>query len=105
MLTIAQGVGVNVAMADALSLAHELVARKDSFRAKVFTDAHNIQTAIRDYEKEMFPRAQQNAEKTYKGLEGHFSKTGGQERASKFQRGYQELLKRQQQQTEAKNAK
>ena len=86
-------------MADALSLARQLVARKDSFRAKVFTDSRNISTAIRDYEKEMFPRAQRNAEKTYKGLVGHFSETGGQEFAAKFQRGYQELLKRQQTET------
>ena len=82
-------------MVDALSLAHQLVARKDSFRAKVFTDSHNISTAVRDYEREMFPRARRNAEKTYKGLVGHFSKTGGQEFAAKFKRGYQELLTKQ----------
>lgn len=91
LMTPFGGVGVNVAMSDALSLARQVISRKDSFRAKILTDSHNIQIAIREYEKEMFPRAKRNAEKTYKGLVGHFSKDGGQELANRFHQAYREL--------------
>lgn len=80
-------------MSDALSLARQIILRKDSFRAKMFTDSYNVQTAIKDYEKEMFPRARKNAEKTYQGLVGHFSKTGGEEFAAKFHKAFAELEK------------
>lgn len=96
LMTPFGGVGVNVALSDALSLARQLIARKDSFKAKFVSDSDNVRIAIEEYENEMCPRAKRNAEKTYKGLIGHFSKTGGQEWASRFQRGYQELLKKQQ---------
>lgn len=96
LMTPFAGVGVNVAMTDALSLARQIVARKDSFKAKFVSDEQNIRIAVEEYEKEMFPRAKQNAEKTYKGLKGHFSKTGGQEFANRFKRGYEELLQKRQ---------
>jgi 2-polyprenyl-6-methoxyphenol hydroxylase-like FAD-dependent oxidoreductase len=95
LMTPFAGVGVNVAMTDALSLARQIVQRKDSLRAKVLTESSNIQKVIRDYEREMFPRAEQNAKKTYKGLVGHFSKEGGSEMAMKFHKAFQELQKKQ----------
>ena len=95
LMTPFAGVGVNVAMTDALSLARQIIQRKDSFRAKVYSDYRNIQIAIQEYEKEMFPRAEQNAKKTYKGLVGHFSKDGGWELAMRFHKAFQELQTKQ----------
>lgn len=71
-------------MTDALSLARQLISRKESVEAKAFSDTRNIQTAVKAYEKEMFERAKQNAQKTYKGLIGHFDKNGGQHLADRF---------------------
>lgn len=78
------GVGVNVAMADALELAHALIARKDSIVAKAFSDSHNIAVAIQQYETSMFERAEANAAKTAKGLKGHFSANGIEEMAARL---------------------
>ena len=84
LMTPSGGVGVNVAITDALQLARQLIARRDSFVAKAFSDTRNIEIAVKAYEKEMFENAKRNAEKTYKGLVGHFAKNGGQELADKF---------------------
>ena len=100
LMTPFAGVGVNVAMADALELARALISQKDSIVAKAFSDSHNIATAIKEYEASMFPRAKENAEKTYRGLVGHFSGSGGEEFASKF-RKYYEMRKAAQQEKEA----
>ena len=91
LMTPFAGVGVNLAMTDALVLARQLIARRDSVVAKAFSDARNIQIAVKEYEKEMFERGKKNAEKTYKGLTGHFSKDGGQEMANKFKAHYEAL--------------
>lgn len=88
LMTPFAGVGVNLAMADALDLAKALIERKESFTAKVMSDSKNIALAIAKYEKFMFERAEENASKTMHGLKGHFSATGSDERASKIQRGY-----------------
>lgn len=88
LMTPFAGVGVNVAMADALGLANALIARRDSFTAKILTDGKNITMAIEQYEKAMFERAEHNATRTMHGLKGHFSATGAEERAAKIQKGY-----------------
>lgn len=92
LMTPFAGVGVNLAMADALELAKALVARKDSFVAKAFSDSHNISVAIKQYETAMFERGKQNAEKTWDNMQGHFSAHGAEERAARL-RGHYEKRK------------
>ncbi|KAK5127016.1 hypothetical protein LTR85_008375 [Meristemomyces frigidus] len=89
LMTPFAGVGVNVAMADALVLAHALIGKKDGLVAKAFSDGHNIAAAVKEYEKWMFGFARENAEKTFKGLQLHFSKDGGEERAVKLRERYE----------------
>lgn len=84
LMTPFAGVGVNLAMADAFELATALITRKDSFVAKAFSDSHNIQVAIQQYEASMFERGKENAEKTWKNLQGHFSAHGAEERAARL---------------------
>jgi 2-polyprenyl-6-methoxyphenol hydroxylase-like FAD-dependent oxidoreductase len=84
LMTPFAGVGVNVALADAMELAQAVVRRKDSVVAKVMSDAHNIGVAVKEYEKEMFERGRVNAEKTRKNLELHFSERGGVEMAGRL---------------------
>ena len=92
LMTPFAGVGVNVAMADALDLARALIARKESVTAKFMTGSKNIAVAIEQYEKYMFERAEQNAAQTMHGLKGHFSATGSEERAGKIQKGYNMIM-------------
>jgi 2-polyprenyl-6-methoxyphenol hydroxylase-like FAD-dependent oxidoreductase len=89
LMTPFAGVGVNLAMADGLELAKALIARKDSFMAKAFSDSHNISVAIKEYETGMFERGKQNAEKTWKNMQGHFSADGAQERAGRLKGHYE----------------
>jgi 2-polyprenyl-6-methoxyphenol hydroxylase-like FAD-dependent oxidoreductase len=89
LMTPFAGVGVNVAMADALQLAHAIVKRKESVVAKVFSDKSNIVAAIREYEAAMFERGEKDAKKTAKNMEKHFSKDGGEERAGFFRKHYE----------------
>ncbi|KAK5689872.1 hypothetical protein LTR97_012632 [Elasticomyces elasticus] len=92
LMTPFAGVGVNVAMADALVLARAIISRKDSFFAKALSNRQNIAGAIKEYEKFMFGFAKENAEKTYEGLQrGHFSKDGVEKRADKFKEHYTKL--------------
>lgn len=79
LMTPFAGVGVNVAMGDALSLARAIVKKKDSLVAKIKSDAQNIKAAVEEYEKDMFERGRLNAEKTRKNLGLHFSEKGGEE--------------------------
>ncbi|KAE9367439.1 putative monooxygenase [Stipitochalara longipes BDJ] len=92
LMTPFAGVGVNVAMADALDLAKALIARKDSVTAKLVSDGKNILIAQEAYEKVMLKRAEENASKTMHGLKGHFSATGSEERAGKIQKGYNMMM-------------
>ncbi|PMD40365.1 FAD/NAD(P)-binding domain-containing protein [Hyaloscypha variabilis F] len=92
LMTPFAGVGVNVAMADALELAKALIARKDSVTAKLLSDSKNITIALEAYEKSMLKRAEENATKTMHGLKGHFSATGSEERAGKIQKGYDMMM-------------
>ena len=78
LMTPFAGVGVNTAMADALSLAKSLISKKDSFLAKIYSDKHNISIAIKEYEIEMFERSKKAAMKTEQGLKGHFAKDGAE---------------------------
>ena len=94
LMTPFAGVGVNVAMADALVLARALISKKDGFFAKARSDQANIAAAIREYEKFMFDFAKENAEETYEGLQKHFSKDGVVERANKFKQHYTRLTGR-----------
>lgn len=94
LMTPFAGVGVNVAMADALDLAKALIARKESVTAKLVSDGKNIAMAVEQYEKSMLERAEENAKKTMHGLKGHFSATGSEERAGKIQKGYNMIMAR-----------
>jgi 2-polyprenyl-6-methoxyphenol hydroxylase-like FAD-dependent oxidoreductase len=89
LMTPFAGVGVNLAMADALELAKALIARKDSFVAKGFSDHHNISVAIKQYETSMFERGRENAQKTWDNMQGHFSAHGGEARAARFKAHYE----------------
>lgn len=92
LMTPFAGVGVNVAMADALVLARALIAKKDGFFATAFSDSHNIAAAVKEYEKFMFKFGKENAEKTWNGLQKHFSKDGGEERARRFREHYEKQV-------------
>lgn len=82
LMTPFGGVGVNVALADALDLSRALLKRKDNFEA----DLHgNLTDALREYESSMFERARENMEKTWGGLQNHFSAGGIDERVRRLQ--------------------
>lgn len=68
VMTPFAGVGVNVGMTDSLVLAKEIVAVSKGEKC--------LDEAVQAYEKEMFPRAQKNAEKTAWGKKNHFSAGG-----------------------------
>jgi 2-polyprenyl-6-methoxyphenol hydroxylase-like FAD-dependent oxidoreductase len=81
LMTPFAGVGVNVALADALSLARALLKRKSTFEA----DLHgNLADALLEYEGPMFERARENMEKTWVGLQHHFSANGIDERVKRL---------------------
>ncbi|KAK4545648.1 hypothetical protein LTR36_002601 [Oleoguttula mirabilis] len=90
LMTPFAGVGVNVAMADALVLARSLIKKKDGLLAKAFSNSHNIAAAVKEYEAWMFGFAKENAEKTFKGLRLHFSPEGGPEMAQRLRGRYGE---------------
>lgn len=82
LMTPFAGVGVNVALADALDLARSLLKRKDHFE----NDLHgNLAAALQDYEGPMFERANENMVKTWGGLKHHFSAHGIDERVRRLQ--------------------
>jgi 2-polyprenyl-6-methoxyphenol hydroxylase-like FAD-dependent oxidoreductase len=65
------GVGVNVAMEDTLKLGRAIVSRKQELLG---AESRNVLSeAIKEYEREMFPRAKENAAKSMGGLEMLFS--------------------------------
>jgi 2-polyprenyl-6-methoxyphenol hydroxylase-like FAD-dependent oxidoreductase len=83
LMTPFAGVGVNVALADALGLARALLKRKDSFEA----DLHgSLADALQEYEGPMFECARENMEKTWVGLQHHFSTNGIDERVGRLRR-------------------
>ena len=75
LMTPFGGVGVNVAMKDALDLANSISAHQD-----------DLFEAIKEYESQMFVRGKRYAQKTDEGLKGHFTASGGAKRVEQFKR-------------------
>ena len=73
LMTPFAGVGVNVAMEDALKLGQSIVANKE-----------NLSTAVRAYEDEMFTRAEVYAKETWMYLNLFFHERGGQAMCEHF---------------------
>ncbi|KAF2260188.1 FAD/NAD(P)-binding domain-containing protein [Lojkania enalia] len=80
VMTPFAGVGVNVGMTDSLVLGREIV--------KVWKGGKTLDAALKDYENEMWPRAQKFAEKTEEGKLKHFSEKGGVEFAHMLRAHY-----------------
>jgi 2-polyprenyl-6-methoxyphenol hydroxylase-like FAD-dependent oxidoreductase len=76
LMTPFAGVGVNVAMVDSLDLAQAIIGC-NGVRSK-------LPEAIAKYDKEMLERAIPFAQRSAKGLVGHFSKDGCEEMASRI---------------------
>ena len=81
LMTPFAGVGVNVALADALSLATALKKRKDAFNSNL---SESLAHALQEYEEPMFERAKESMEKTWVGLQHHFSANGIDERVKRL---------------------
>ena len=81
LMTPFAGVGVNVALADALGLARALLKRKHLFQDDL---AGSLGDALKEYEEAMFERAKENMEKTWVGLQHHFSASGIDERVKRL---------------------
>lgn len=79
LMTPFAGVGVNVALADALGLARALVKHVGEEGGDL-----DLGEAVREYEMAMFVRAKENMEKTWMGLQHHFSAEGVDERVGKL---------------------
>ena len=82
LMTPFAGVGVNVALADALSLARALLKRKAAPEPHL---KRSLAEALQEYEGPMFERAKENMNKTWVGLNHHFSADGIEERVRKLQ--------------------
>jgi 2-polyprenyl-6-methoxyphenol hydroxylase-like FAD-dependent oxidoreductase len=67
--------GINLAMIDSLNLANAIAASCDGSNA---AGGLGLEKAIMDYEQGMLDRAEQFADRTWKGLENHFSAGGGE---------------------------
>ena len=76
------GVGVNVAMEDALRLARHLVAAKESWE----TDKSAFAAALQRYEADMFVRAEEYAKQTLIYLDLFFHERGGIAMVEHFER-------------------
>lgn len=92
------GVGVNVALADALDLAKAILKREDTFEAD---QPKGIADALREYEGPMFERAKESMEASAGGLKGHFSADGIDDRVRKLQRRQKMIEERARQMAEA----
>jgi 2-polyprenyl-6-methoxyphenol hydroxylase-like FAD-dependent oxidoreductase len=73
LMTVFAGVGVNVAMHDALDLANAIVAWRNSG-----ADRSGLADALRAYEVAMFERGEANARRTWQRTGMSFSKGGGE---------------------------
>ncbi|EHK97161.1 putative Tetracycline resistance protein from transposon/Tn4400 [Glarea lozoyensis 74030] len=98
LMTPFAGVGVNVAMVDAMELAREIMRWKDAF---VDGDATALDEAVKVYEERMFVRAKKNMEKTYHGLVSHFSAGGIDERVGLLKKRARMLEERRKEQVKA----
>ncbi|ATZ56357.1 hypothetical protein BCIN_13g01980 [Botrytis cinerea B05.10] len=83
LMTPFAGVGVNVALNDAMLLTHALLKQKDNFEADL---KGSLKQAIEEYEEQMFVIAKKNMEKTYQGLKLHFSADGVDHMVARLQK-------------------
>ncbi|KAH7409171.1 hypothetical protein BKA64DRAFT_389111 [Cadophora sp. MPI-SDFR-AT-0126] len=83
LMTPFAGVGVNLALADALDLATALLKRKDAFGDH---PQSTLSEAVKEYERPMFERAKENMEKTWQGTKGHFSAGGIDQRVGRLRK-------------------
>lgn len=90
LMTPFAGVGVNVALADALGLARALLKRQIAFHTDLPV---NLADALQEYEEQMFERAKANMEKTWVGLQHHFSANGIDERVKKLRQRAKQMEK------------
>ncbi|KAI9276488.1 putative monooxygenase [Umbelopsis sp. AD052] len=87
LMTPFAGVGVNIAMADALDLAQHILSCRDGFNSKSDENLQDaLAEAIQKFEASMFARAKPNALKSTNGLRGHFSAGGAEEFAERIHR-------------------
>ena len=71
------GVGVNVAMHDALELARGIIARRQTWLSRnVVSDSSLLAAATRDYEASAFERGEKYARKTWGNMQHFFSEGG-----------------------------
>ncbi|KAK6442318.1 hypothetical protein LTR95_001450 [Oleoguttula sp. CCFEE 5521] len=80
LMTPFAGVGVNLALQDSLQLARLLIAHPS-----------DPALAVRQYEQTMFVYSKKFAEKTYAGLQGHFSGDGAAHFAGRLKRGHEAM--------------
>lgn len=72
------GVGVNVAMEDALDLGRAIISCKSAWDdAREFTGSNALSVAVRGYEEAMFVRAEKYAKETWMYLNLFFNLRGG----------------------------
>ena len=95
LMTPFAGVGVNVALADALGLSKALLKQKDAFNDNL---SGSLADALQEYEEPMFDRAKENMEKTWIGLQHHFSAKGIDERVKRLQGRMRQMEERRQMQ-------
>lgn len=86
LMTPFAGVGVNVAMLDALELTRAIIAHKDE-REGTF----DLAAAIQSYESSMFERAKHNTQHTWNRMQQSFSR-GGSEAMAKMVQAMHERL-------------
>lgn len=85
------GVGVNVGMEDALELAHAIIACKASWEeVPPFSNVSGLSAAVRQYEENMFPRAEGYARETWMYLDLFFHERGGHAMCEHFARAKEE---------------
>ncbi|KAI3321620.1 monooxygenase [Xylariaceae sp. AK1471] len=102
VMTPFAGVGVNVAMEDALQLARSLVACKGvCAKTALNTHARHLSNAVWEYEEAMFIRAEAYAKETWMYLNLFFHERGGYPMCEHFAN---EKKQQQQQQTEVPEA-
>lgn len=83
LMTPFAGIGVNLAMNDALDLAMAIVKHKDEFGVDL---KGTLAEALKEYEEKMFVIGKAGAEKTAMGLKGHFSASGVEHRVALLKR-------------------
>ncbi|KAI9709068.1 MAG: hypothetical protein M1820_003514 [Bogoriella megaspora] len=74
------GEGVNLALTDAMILAREIVKTPE-----------DLDRAVREYEKEMFPRARESMQKTWNSLQSRFAPGGLREFKGRIRAGAKKM--------------